>query len=315
MIRVNLLREFQDIPRQSVALPKPSPSLPWKPVLLVAGLLVLAAGAYLWFSTSGGPAPLSVDLPLKEENVPTETKALEPPREESGGPQVVYSDAVEEVVREIEAETGHKGGPTYANLSPDLKIAYQLATCWKALSYLKKVSSSDIGFTELTLSLPGKLYLHGKASNQKQFEAFERKLRGATFASLKPGMVKPFGHQNVGREFTFYGNLKFSTPGKGSGRVVREKELSGVLKEFEGSARSSGISLSPLVLKSNTPDGGLSKRVYKVQADNCNFFQFNKWVQGLAANHSPVGFEKMALQAGGGENLFVNMDAVVFVKP
>ncbi|MFC1586632.1 hypothetical protein ACFL5V_13880 [Fibrobacterota bacterium] len=227
--------------------------------------------------------------------------------------KVVLSHAVEEIVREIQGE--HRETPrysTYRDMAPAAKVEHQLAICKKALAFIKDVTPDQIGFTDLIITTPGDLYLRGNAATTEDYRNFKEKLSSASFLRIKPGIKKSRAAEKSAQEFSFYGTFKFKPTATDAGRVVNAGDIPVLISRLKKTAKSSGLRLEPVTLKSKSTVGKYKRHIYKTHASNCSFTEFQNFVTTLYVSRSKIGILKFALKAEGNELMTASMDLVMY---
>ncbi len=311
MIRINLIKHLDPpTPEKKESSWKSKKSFS----LIGVGFLILCGALGYFFFNKEALTPTLPEPPLEsvetEDEVISETLHAKKPTPSP----VDYSQAVEEVVKEIEIEIKKpKAKKRYRQLDPNEVIHYQLSLAKKTMDYLNQVGFKEIGFNDIVINIPGKFYLHGKAANLSFYKKFKRDLTKAPFVKIKPGMLKSFG-RGIGREFSFYGHFKFSHSGNQEKRVMNNNELKKELKKIQRTARSSKLKLSAFVLKSNTRYKSNVKRTYKLQIRECTFLHFQNFIDKLHRTHSKLGIKKISLRAGANKKMIASLDIIAFLE-
>lgn len=325
MIKINLLKPLQ-APVAPLILEEPKGKRK-QLVLLVGGLAVVALGAMAvlqypgFFSglIGGGGETAQVEAPA----APVEAPA---PAEPAVKPKRVTADAVEEIVREIQAEQGRQGpAATYADLVPSEKIEFQYFAANRILRDIKAVTPPDIGFADFIFSPPGDFYIHGLAYDEGTYERFRSGLEGLEGASIRPGVVAKGGARGTAGgkttggkatvEFSFYGTVKYpiSSISQPPDRVVKKQDVQAELKRLKEVAASLGIALRNPKLKSTSDAGEYRRMVFQASAD-CSYQQMQDLLTQLHESKSNLGFLKFALKAGGDENVVASLDILAYVN-
>lgn len=315
MIKINLLKPLQ-APVAPLILEEPKGKRK-QLVLLVGGLAIVALGAMAvlqypgFFSglIGGGGEIAQVEAPA----APVEAPA---PAEPAAKPKRVTADAVEEIVREIQAEQGRQGpAATYADLVPSEKIEFQYFAANRILRDIKAVTPPDIGFADFIFSPPGDFYIHGLAYDEGTYERFRAGLEGLEGASIRPGVVAKGGTRGTAKEFSFYGTVKYpvTSISQPPDRVVKKQDVQAELKRLKEVAATLGIALRNPKLKSTSDAGEYRKMVFQASAD-CSYQQMQDLLSQLHESKSNLGFLKFALKAGGDENVVASLDILAYVN-
>ncbi len=306
MIKLNLLEDLVEVEAEYFPPEKTSSG---KKAAVVVIPVAIATAVIVGYYVRGlyTPEPSAPQLPLQ-------SKGPIPPKPEYK-PDVVISQSVEEIVKEIENEQRQKPRvATYKDLNPASKIEFQLAVCKKTLAHVKSITSPDIGFTDLILTTPGDLYIHGMAEGKPAFNSFKDKLTSVPYISAKPGMVKPLETKDLGIEFSLYGHIKLSAPKSKDNRSIKLDELNKNLSSFKEVAKGSGLDFDNLKLKSKSNLGSYKRYIYQASDPNCDYGEFQNFVNKLHLARSNVGILKFSLKATQQGTMAANMDVVLYVK-
>jgi hypothetical protein len=311
MIRINLLKSLQ-APAAPVMLEEASGRR--KPlVLALAGIAVLAAGisaVLMYPSLLGG-------LLGEEEAAVIEAPAAPAPDPSAHAkpPKRVTANAVEEIVREVQAEQ-ERSGPTagYNDLVPSEKIEYQYFAATRILRDIKSVTPPDIGFAHFIFSPPGDFYVHGLAYDEETYRRFQEGLATLEGAAIRPGLVARGKGRVQTVEFSFYGTVKYPVNAipEPPDRVVSKQELQAELKQLGQVASTLGIRLKSPRLKSSSDAGEYRKLVYQASAD-CSYQQMQDLLGRLQESRSNLGFLKFALKAEGDDRSTASLDILAYV--
>jgi hypothetical protein len=296
MLQINLLRELEESGSSSK-------SGIWnKPLFWVAILLVLIGGCIVLI------LKFFPELTWKPKQE-VKTQEYQTPEAPEYEPKIVYSQVVEELVKEIEEE--QRNTPrytTYDALTPAAKVEYQLLVSRKSLQFFKDRTTPRVGFSDLILTTPGDLYLRGEAITQADYEIFQNSLNQGNELVLKPGVLRKVGEKGVRREFSFYGKFKFAQPPSIKNREVPEAEIGDELNNFKSIAQSVGLQLSQPELTSQSNMGLFKRRIYSVSATGARFSEFYQFINNLYMGQSRVGIAKFALRAAGDEVIDVQLE-------
>ena len=306
MIRINLLNQLDKVPEKKSI--KTGDSSSFKRLVVIFLFLVIIAGlVFTWYQLSGKGKEEQIEAgPRHKTSVPQKPEYK---------PKVVLSQAVEEIVKEIQTE--QRKAPrntTYRDLSPAEKIEHQLSTCKKALAFFGKITPPEIGFTDIILTTPGDLYLHGMATGSGHYQTFKQSLSHASFLTVKPGILKPTGAHNLAQEFSFYGTFRFKIPSPGGNRIVSPQDVSGTISRFRRTAKASGLQLTPLTLKSKTNVGKYRRYIYETHIRNCSFDRFQNFITKLYVSKAKTGILKFSLKAEGDDILAAGIDLVLYTN-
>jgi len=305
MIRINLLNEL-DI-RDEVFSPQESSSK-FKKKVMVAIPLLAASGLIGYY--------FQIHIPV--EKIVTEIaiqKRGPVPQKPEYQPKVVISNSVEEIVKEIEGEHRHKSRiSTYKDLKPAAKIEFQLFTCKKALSHIKSVTSSEIGFTDLILTTPGDIYIHGMASSKENYKIFKQNLAKPAFLSARSGIIKLIGENEETIEFSIYGHFKFKPPATRKNRSIKRSDLKKNVSNFKEIIKGSDLSLESFNIKSISNVGVYKRHIYKLTLKNCSYSKIQNLINKLQVTQANTGILKFALKAEDEGDMTANIDMVLYLK-
>jgi hypothetical protein len=311
MIRINLLKSLQ-APAAPLMLEAAAGRR--RPlVLALAGIAVLAAGisaVLMYPSLLGG-------LLGEEEAAVIEAPAAPAPDPSSPAatPKRVTANAVEEIVREVQAEQERLGPSTgYNDLVPSEKIEYQYFAATRILRDIKSVTPPDIGFAHFIFSPPGDFYVHGLAYDEETYRRFQEGLSTLEGAAIRPGLVSRGKGRVQTVEFSFYGTVKYPVNAipQPPDRVVSKQKLQAELKQLGQVASTLGIRLKSPRLKSSSDAGEYRKLVYQASAD-CSYQQMQDLLGRLQENRSNLGFLKFALKAEGDDRSTASLDILAYV--
>lgn len=315
MIRINLLKPLQT-PSSPIHLAEPAGKRK-QAVLLAAGLVVIALGATVVLQypgllgglLGGGEDEAEIaEAPAAPEPAPA---AAEP----AAQPKRVTSDAVEEIVREIQEEQGRQGpAASYADLVPSEKIEFQYFAATRILKDIKAVTPPDVGFSNFIFTPPGDFYIHGLAYDEETYQRFRDALSGLEGASIRPGISSKSGARGTSREFSFYGTVKYPVKAipQPPDRVLKKQDVQAELKRLKEVAASLGIALRSPKLKSTSDAGDYRRMIFQASAD-CSYQQMQDLLAQLRERNSNLGFLKFALKASGDESVTASLDILAYV--
>lgn len=319
MIKINLLKSLQVPALAPLVLEEPKGKR--KQVVLLVALLALvavAATAFLQYPTvvsgflGGADDETQVSVPAAPVSAPA--PAVHKPKR-------VTADAVEEIVREIQAEQGRQGpASSYADLVPSQKIEYQYMAATRLLKDIKAITPPDIGFADFIFSPPGDFYVHGLAYDEEAYRRFQEGLSGLEGAVIRPGVATKGGARTTAGgkatiEFSFYGTVKYpvSAIPEPPDRMVSQAGLQGELKKVLDVAATLGIKLRDPKLKHTRDAGDHRRMVFQASAD-CSYQQMQDLLGQLQESKSSLGFLKFALKADGNENVVASLDILAYVN-
>jgi hypothetical protein len=311
MIRINLLKPLQ-APASPVMLEEPAGRR--KPlVLALAGIIVLAAGvsAVLMYPSILGGLLGEEEAAVIEAPAAPEAAAAAPVAE----PKRVTAHAVEEIVREVQAEQERMGPSAgYADLVPSEKIEYQYFAATRILKDIKSVTPPDVGFAHFIFTPPGDFYIHGLAYDEETYRRFQEGLATLEGAAIRPGLAARGKGRARTVEFSFYGTVRYpvNAISQPPDRVVSKQELQAELKQLGQVASTLGIRLKSPRLKSTSDAGEYRKLVYQASAD-CSYQQMQDLLTRLQENRSNLGFLKFALKAEGEDRSTASLDILAYV--
>ncbi len=348
MIRVNLLKSLQpDFSRAIDLEPPPSRA---KAVILTLILVGLAGSGIFFWVQSSRVSPVPAKMPVAttisplEPPAPALESAVEEPVEASApaapvqAPNVQVaepvpvpevrtppsrprpssslspSQAVEDVVREVEEEI--KRAPrqiTYDQLGPSDKIVFQHRASANLMGQLKRSTPPKVGFSHVIVTLPGDLYVHGLAYDEDSFRRLKSGLEGGKGASVRQGIFRPAGERGTAMEFSLYGKIE-SAPGSPSGneRIASKAQVQQELQAFVRLAQGHGVKLDLPQSKSKAQWGNLERQIFRTQA-RCSYQQLESFLSQLPESTSKVGLLKIALRAQGDDSMAASLDLVVYV--
>jgi hypothetical protein len=315
MIRINLLKPLQK-PSSPIHLAEPAGKRK-QALLLAAGLAAIALGATVVLQYPGllggllgddGEAGIA-EAPAVPEPAP---EAAEP----AAQPKRVTSDAVEEIVREIQAEQGRQGPvASYADLVPSEKIEFQYFAATRILKDIKAVTPPDVGFSNFIFTPPGDFYIHGLAYDEETYQRFRDALSGLEGASIRPGISNQSGSRGTSREFSFYGTVRYPVNAipQPPDRVLKKQDVQAELKRLKETAAGLGIALRSPKLKSTSDAGDYRRMIFQASAD-CSYQQMQDLLAQLRESNSNLGFLKFALKASGDESVTASLDILAYVN-
>lgn len=313
MIRINLLKplEPQALP---IILHEPEGRRN-KSILIFGGLVLVAVIviAILQFPSLFG-GMLSHKAPVAAVKAPPVPK---PAAKEHPQPAKVTSQAVEETVKDLQEEPAKEDLlPAYAKMVPSQKIEFQYYASTRLLKDIKAVTPPDIGFANFIFTPPGDFYVHGLAADDQQLQRFQQGLAGLSGASVTAGMNVPAGTHGKGKEFSFFGSVKYplsaiNTP---VDHVLDKANLAKELKQLKTVAAGLGIRLREPHLFSTSPAGNVKRMLYQTSAD-CSFQQLQDLLTQLHDGKSNLGVIRFSLNARGDEKVVADVDILAYVQP
>lgn len=315
MIKINLLKPLQE-PSAPHVLAEPKGKRK-QLVILAAGLAVLAAGISVFLQNPGLLGGLMAgDEEAEVIAAPVPEPVPAAPAEPAPQPKRVTADAVEEIVREIQAEQGRQGPvATYADLVPSEKIEFQYFAATRILKEIKAVTPPEIGFAHFIFTPPGDFYIHGLAYDEETYRRFQDGLATLEGAVIRPGVSAKSGSRGTAKEFSFYGTVKYPINDlpRPPDRVLKKQDVQTELKRLKEVAASLGIALHNPKLKSTSDAGDYRRMVFQASAD-CSYQQMQDLLDQLRENKSNLGFLKFALKASGDENVVASLDILAYVN-
>ena len=319
MIRINLLKPLASQPMLSMG-EEPAGGRK-KALLALAALVVVAlAVAVLQYPSLLGGLLSRGETARLDETVPASgVPAAGAPAEtapEPAQPKQVTAQAVEEIVRDIRDEQGRAApAQTYADLVPSEKIEFQYLACTRILKDIKAITPSEIGFADFIFTPPGEFYVRGLARDDRTYQDFQAGLSGLSGAAVRPGLAFPAGAKGSGKEFSFYGTVRYPLDAMPvpPDRVLSKAKLQQELRQLKQVADGLGIRLQNPRLASASPAGAYQKLVYRAVAD-CNYQQMEDLLTQLHEGKSNLGFLKFALHARGDELVTANLDILAYVN-
>jgi hypothetical protein len=308
MIKINLLNHLDVVPAKEIVKVPFTIKGPWLAATLAVSVVIVSMLGVFYYLKS---AP--IQMPLDQLAV-RQTGPI--PQAPAYKPLVIQSYAVEDAVRELREE--HRRtyqGSSYKGLKPTAKVGFQLAASNKFLHFIKNITPPEIGFSSLIFTVPGDFYLHGMAINDEYYQNLKIGLERNNTLNVKPGILKPVGNRGVAREFSFYGKVgKGFVQNNSKVRMVKASMVNSELKSFKNIAQSSGLDLESITLKSKVNLGSYKRYVYKTSAPECDFENFQIFINKLHVAKSNVGLLKFSLRAVAEELMTATFDIVLYVN-
>jgi hypothetical protein len=169
-----------------------------------------------------------------------------------------------------------------------------------------------VGFTDIIVSSPGDLYVRGLAGSREIYQDFIGKLNGTAHVKINPGIIKAARPRSKSREFSLYGSFHMGKIGTGGDRVTKKMVINEVISRLKNSAQASGLKLGSVNLKSQTNAGIYKRLIYQTHVEQCNFIQFQNFVNKLYVSRSKVGLLKFSLRSNGTEHMSATLDLVIY---
>ncbi len=306
MIRINLLKPLQA--QRPMTLVETGGK--GKRLAVWAAVVLVVAGVAYFLTRPKSPTMATVH--------PTRpTVAAHPAAAPTPTPKPITADAVEEIVRQAQTDlSGMSSTPTYADLAPSQRIAYQNDAGAKLLRDLGNATPVQVGFAQIIFTPPDEFYLHGLSESPGDLAKFQSALAAAfPGAEIRSGFSRPVGAAKTAREFSLFVKMKY-TPDDASlidNHVVARNQLNAALQGFAHTAQALGVSVQTPRLEKTTEADGLKRLVYRTEAQ-CDYSHLQELLEKMHADQSDVGLVRLALESHGDDHMVASLDLLVYAQ-